>query len=567
MKPENNRTTFIAWRFYFIIIFILLITAGLMYRAVDLAVIKRHFLQVEGDARSIRTVTVPAFRGMISDRNGFPLAISTSVYSVWVNPEEFIASPAFFNSLSGLLDIPVKKVATLIQQAANKKREFVYLKRAISPELAEQIKRLKVPGLYLQQEYKRFYPEGEVAAHVVGFTNVDDHGVEGMELGYDSWLAGVSGKKVVLKDRLGRIVSNKQIMQEEKSGKDLTLSIDKRIQYLAYRELMTGIKNNIASSGSVVVIDTTTGEVLAMVNQPSFNPNNRGHAKKEDFRNRAVTDIFEPGSTIKAFSIASALDSGQFKPDTVIDTFPGWIRVGHNVVQDEHNLGKITLAEVLQHSSNVGATKIILALPPNQLWSVLHRVGFGELTGIEFPGERSGVLIHREKWAPFTLATLTFGYGVSVTTLQLAEAYSIFANQGIKIPVTLLKRDTVPSGKRVMEAAIANQMLILLQSVVDAKGATGNEAKVPGYHIAGKTGTARMATVGGYKKQYIASFVGIAPVTRPRILVAVVIDNPRGKHYFGGEVSGPVFEKIMEGTLRILNIPPDNIESLQQKKS
>ncbi len=566
MPALKFQAAFIPWRFYLLITCILLIVVGLVARVIDLTVIEKHFLQNQGNARALRVVHTPAFRGMITDRNGSPLAISTTVYSIWINPKEFIIKPQELKKLSQLLGIKKFAIQSLAERYKHKKREFIYLKRDISPEIAKKIKALAIAGVYQQREYKRFYPEGEIAAHVVGFTNVDDQGQEGMELLHNQLLAGLPGKKVVIKDRLGRVISNVQTLQEQKRGSNLTLSIHKGLQFLAYRELLDGVKKHLASSGSVVVLDVKTGEVLAMVNQPSFNPNNRENCKTENLRNRAVTDVFEPGSTIKAFSVASALDSGLFKPQTIIDTYPGWIRVGRNLVRDEHRKGPMTVSQILQVSSNVGVTKMILALPPNQLWSLLNRVGFGEETGVGFPGERSGILIKRKNWAPFALATLAFGYGVSVTPLQLAHAYSILANKGEKIPLSLLKIDAPPEGKQVIKASIAKQMLELLETVVDSKDGTGKSARIPGYRIAGKTGTAKMVGRHGYlEHHHISSFVGMAPASNPRLVVAVIILNPQGKLYYGGDVSAPVFKNIMEGALRMLNIPPDDMASLENK--
>ena len=536
----------------------MLVITGLVARVVDLTVINRVFLQHQGDERTLRTLNSPAFRGMITDRNGYPLAVSTSVYSIWMNPQEFLATPENVDALANILSIHSTTILTQLTPLKNKKREFIYIKRGVQPELAATVKKLQLPGIYLQEEYKRYYPEGEVSSHIIGFTNIDDKGQEGLELAYNDWLTGTPGKKRVIKDRLGRAISDVKMIQQQDPGKDLTLSMDRRIQYLAYRELMEGIKENVAVSGSVVVLDVKTGEILAMVNQPSYNPNNRSELHNDVFRNRAVTDSFEPGSTIKAFSIASALDSGQYTPDTMVDTYPGWMRVDRHVVRDEHNNNQINLARILQVSSNVGTTKVLLTLPPNELWSLLHRVGFGETTNVGFPGEQSGSLVKRNKWSPFMLATLGFGYGISATPIQLAQAYSIFANDGIKLPVSLLKVDKPPVGERVLSAKVAQQMLYLLETVTSVKGATGQMARVPGYRVAGKTGTAIMAGPHGYlKHHYTSTFVGIAPVSNPRLVVAVVVHDPLGKHYYASFVAAPIFQKIMEGTLRILNVPPD----------
>jgi cell division protein FtsI (penicillin-binding protein 3) len=559
---QRSQVSFIAWRFYLLIIFIMLIVLGLVARLVDLTVVQRHFLLGQGNARAVREITIPAFRGMITDRYGYPLAISTSVYSVWANPLEYSSSPQQLKQLGQLLGLKPAKIAAVIDRSDEKDREFVYLKRELSPEIAKQIKALKIPGIYLQEDYKRFYPEGEVAAHIIGFTNVDDQGQEGLELAYNEWLKGVPGKKLVIKDRLGRNIAEMKTLQQQKAGQDIALSINRRIQYLAYRELMAGVIENKAESGSIIVLDVKTGEIIAMVNQPSFNPNRHAGVPVDNFRNRAVTDTFEPGSTMKAFSIASVLDTGLYHPNSLIQTSPGWMVVGRHMVRDEHDNGLISLAQVLQYSSNVGTTKMILNTPPNHLRELLHNVGFGESTGIGFPGERSGELIQRTKWDPFTLATLSFGYGLSITELQLVQAYSVIANHGMKVPLSLLRVDTPPAGKRVMKAKLADEMLHLLETVVTEKRATGELASIPGYRVAGKTGTARMVGQNGYEsRHHVSSFVGIAPVSNPRYLVAVVIRDPQGKHYFGSFVSAPIFKKIMEETLHALNVPPDNIES------
>jgi cell division protein FtsI (penicillin-binding protein 3) len=561
---QKLHASFIPWRFALLLGVVFLVVLGLISRIVDLTVLKRGFLRHEGDMRVLRTVSTPSFRGMITDRNGYPLAVSTAVYSVWVNPQEFLPENA--KTLGKALGIDPAQLRASLQQDKTRRREFVYLKRGVAPEIATDIKNLTIAGVYLQDEYKRYYPEGEVAAHIVGFTNIDDKGQEGLELAYNQWLAGEPGKKMVVKDRLGRVISDVHLLQQQKPGNDLILSMDRRIQYVAYRELMAGIQKNVAHSGSVIVLDTKTGEVLAMANLPSFNPNNRPEHRSDVYRNQAVTDTFEPGSTIKAFSIASAIDSGQYNANSVINTYPGWMRVDGHLVRDEHNNNQITLAQVLQVSSNVGTTKVILSLPSTELYSLLHRVGFGETTGSDFPGEQSGSLLNRSRWTPFTLATLSFGYGISTTLMQLAQAYSIFANDGVKIPISLLKVDKQPTGERVMKADVAKQMLALLESVTTAKRATGELARVPGYRVAGKTGTAIMVGPHGYEKHhYTATFVGIAPVSNPRLIVAVVLHDPQGKQYYASFVSAPIFQKIMEDSLRILNVAPDDLTTLQKQ--
>lgn len=555
---NKHQPEFLVWRYYFIIAIIAVAVAGLIWRVIDLTIFNQHFLRHQGDERFLREVSTPAFRGMILDRNGFPLAISTRVYSVWFNPRGFSASKAQLSALAKCIDMKSAELMGLVNHNLKSKREFVYIKRSLSPEIALKIKAMTIPGIYTQEEYRRYYPEGEVTAHIVGFTNVDDHGQEGMELGYNGWLQGEPGKKWVIKDRLGRIISDVQKVQDQRPGHDLVLSIDRRIQYLAYRELLAGVLQNQVVSASAVVLDANTGEVLAMVNQPSFNPNNRPGGRMSDhYRNRAITDTFEPGSTIKPFSVASALDSGRFKPNSVIDTSPGWLRVGHNIVMDHQKLGLLTVTQILQKSSNVGVTKLVLASPPDQLWDELHRVGFGEPTGVYFPGEQTGSLVKHNPWGSFVLATMAFGYGMSATPLQLARSYIPIANEGQLLPISLLKRDTPPEGVSVMNKGRAKELLSMLETVVQ-KGGTAEVAQVPGYRVAGKTGTAKMVGPHGYMQHhYTSTFIGIAPVTHPRLVVAVVMHDPQGKQYYGGEVSGPVFSHIMEGALRILDVAPD----------
>lgn len=558
-NKEEAAGSFIAWRFNFVIAVILFLIVLLVSRVIYLTLIQQAFLRTEGNARTVRVVDIPAFRGMIVDRNGNSLAVSAEVYSVWVNPQEFSPTSSQWRTLGRQLSVNTAKLQASMAREKNKGREFFYLKRGLEPEMGAKIKKQMIPGVYLQREYKRYYPEAEVTAQLLGFTNIDDRGQEGLELLYNEWLQGVPGKKVVIRDRLGHVISDVKVIQDQKPGKHLILSIDRRIQYLSYRELMYGVQRNAAQSGTAIVLNARTGEVLAMVNYPSFNPNFRHASSPSVYRNNAVTDVFEPGSTIKAFSAACALDSGKYKPNTLIDTFPGWLRVGHNVVHDDKNLGMITLTQVIQLSSDVGTTKMILSLPPQQLWNLLHRVGFGEPTGVEFPGEQTGVLVNHPLWSPFVLATLSFGYGMSVTPLQLARAYAVFANDGVKLPVTVLRRDKPVVGEQVIEPRITQQMLTLLESVV-AKGGTGAPARIAAYRVAGKTGTARRIGAHGYEKhRYESTFVGIAPVTRPLLVVAVIIHDPLGKYYYGGQVSGPVFARIMEGALRILNIEPDRI--------
>lgn len=546
-------------RFYCIVIILLVGLVTIVIRMVDLTIFDQAFLQKQGNARVLRTVTIPAFRGMILDRNNKPLAISVPVDSIWMNPKEFKPIIKQLNQLSTQLKISNKVMQQLAKN--NRTREFVYLRRGLAPSRAEHILGLKITGIYKRREYRRFYPEGEVTAQVLGFTNIDDQGQEGLELAYNKWLHGISGKRRVLKDRLGHIVADIDIIRPPQPGHNLVLSMDRQIQYLAYRALKRAVNQNKAKSGSVVVLDVKTGEILAMVNQPSYNPNNRPDIAAGRFRNRAVTDVFEPGSVIKAFSVVSALDSGKYTPTSEINTAPGWLMVDGNTVRDEHNNGELTLTQILQRSSNVGVTKVTLSLPPQQLWGLLHRVGFGERTGSGFPGEAIGSLVDHRVWRPFVLATLAFGYGISVTPLQLAHAYEVIADNGMKVPVTFLKREAPPVGIQVIAPKVAHEMIDMLETVVE-RGGTGTRARVRGYHVAGKTGTARIAGVNGYEKNHhIASFVGIAPATHPTLVVAVMIRDPQHGQYYGGLVAAPVFSKVMAGALRILDVPPDNIKA------
>jgi cell division protein FtsI (penicillin-binding protein 3) len=557
----KKQTSFIAIRFWLILSGLLILIGIITVRMVYLTIFDRSFLQHQGNMRTLRTINIPAYRGMITDRNGVPLAISTPVNSVWVNPKDFSASPKNTQQLSHLLNIPLSHIKHIIRQ--NKHREFVYLKRGVNPQVAQAVAELALSGVYLEREYKRYYPQSEVASQVVGFTNIDDQGQEGLELAYNSWLTGTSGKEQVLKDLYGHVVAVLNDTQSAKPGHDLILSLDNRIQYVAYRYLKNAVIKYHAKSGSVVVLNPKTGEILAMANMPSFNPNQRPSHDYGQFRNRAVTDMFEPGSTMKAFSIASALDSGKYTDKTIIDTNPGRLKIGKNLIHDDEwvNHGKITVDQVLQKSSNIGVAKMTMSLPPEHFLDLLRRVGFGERTSSNFPGESPGALAYHDTWQPFVLATLAFGYGISVTPLQLAQAYGIIANNGLQCPITFLKRDTPPQCTRAMDAKVANSMLKMLELVVQTAG-TGFRAKINGYYVAGKTGTANIAKAHGYSKHHhIASFVGIAPASNPQLVVAVVVRDPRNTQdkYYGGTIAAPAFAKIMGRSLRILNIAPDAI--------
>lgn len=566
-SPSNKRATtsgqqgFLhSYRYYLVLAVLLVATLALIGRLVYLTVINRAFLQGQGNARTLRTVTIPSYRGIILDRNGESLAISTPVDSVWANPQEFDASNPEEMKLAALLGISRATLKARLSKAMN--HEFVYLKRDLDPEHGAMIKSMGIPGVYLQREYRRYYPEGDSTAHVLGFTNIDDQGQEGMELAYNQWLQGAPGLKRVLQDRLGHVVAEAEILKAPRAGQNLMLSIDKRIQYFAYQELAAGVAKYKANSGSVVVLDVATGEILAMVNWPSYNPNNRSGVDRDRYRNRAVTDLFEPGSTIKAFSMSSALLSGKYHVDSKINTSPGWIIVnGKKIDDDRKNLGIIDLTTILKRSSNVGMSKITLSLPPQNLWNILHAVGFGQTTESDFPGERSGILSNYTLRDPFVLATVSFGYAMSVTALQLAQAYAILAAGGIKRPVTFLHREAPPAGKQIIDPKVAHEILVMLESVL-TEGGTAPLARVPGYRVTGKTGTAHMVGPHGYEKRHYNSiFVGIAPASQPRFVVAVVLHDPVGGQYYGGYTSGPIFSRIMGETLRVMNIPPDDIDS------
>ena len=533
------------------------VAAVMLWRAVDLHVLNKDFLQSQGNARYMRTMPVAAHRGVITDRHGEPLAVSTPVDSVWINPAEFITARTSWSKLTQLLSLKIDKVERLVLQRA--KREFVYLKRHIRPELGEQVAALNIAGVYLQREYRRYYPAGEVAAHVLGFTNIDDDGQEGLELAYNDWLRGESGRKMVIKDRLGRTIKHVESIQAAQPGKDLTLSIDRRLQYLTYRELKRAVLQYKAKSGSAVILDTKTGEVLAMVNQPSYNPNNRSKLKSSHLRNRAVTDVFEPGSTIKPFTVAAALESGKFTPDSMVNTSPGYYRIGKYVVQDVKNYGRINLSTILSKSSNIGASKLALAISAKNLNDVHSRIGFGFTTGSGFPGEVGGIINMPIEKQLVERATLSYGYGLSVTPLQLVRSYAAIANDGVMPAVSFIRVAQAENETRVLSSKHAKQIRKMLEGVVSKKG-TGSRAAVSGYRISGKTGTVKKANAGGYSDDsYVAVFAGMAPASNPRLAMVVIINEPRGDVYYGGKVAAPVFSKVMSGALRLMDIAPDNV--------
>ena len=542
------------------LLFGLLVVAALALvgRAVDLQLVTHGFLAKQGDARYSRVVSIVAHRGNIADRNGEPLAISTPVDSVWVNPQELSGNIEQLPHLAAALDVDRSELTRQI--SSNMEREFVYVARGMNPDDAQRVKALNLPGVYLSPGYRRYYPGGEVTAHMLGFTSIDDVGQEGTELTYDNWLAGEDGSKRVIQDSRGRNVEDVESIRPVRPGRDLALSLDLRIQYMAYRELKSAIIENRARAGSMVVIDIDSGEVLAMVNQPAFNPNDRNQMQPGAYRNRAVTDLFEPGSSIKPFVVAAGLASGRFNTDSVIDTNPGFIQVGERTFEDEHNLGAVGLATVLAKSSNVGMAKLALQLEPQQIWSTLHNFGFGQVTASGFPGESAGVFTNYSHWRAISIATLSHGYGISVTPLQLAQAYAAIGAYGIRRPVSLLRVDQPPAGQRILDAHTCRSLLSLLEAVTTQEGATGVRARIAGYRVAGKTGTAWKSQGGSYSKDHYTSvFAGVAPASNPRLAAVVVVDEPSAGKYLGGDVSAPVFSAVVGGALRLLAVAPDEL--------
>jgi cell division protein FtsI (penicillin-binding protein 3) len=546
---------------------LLLAMAGLAGRAAYLQGIHNDFLQEKGESRYSRVLEINANRGMLTDRNGEPLAISTPVESVWCSPQDMNATPEQMKRLANLIDLDVSEIrkrVNLTQDGGNQpgtsggpRRDFVYLKRHLSPDIASKVVELNIPGVFLKREYRRYYPAGELTAHVLGFTDVDDRGQEGVELAWQDELAGKPGSRRVIRDRKGRIVEDVESIRAPKAGQNIALSIDSKIQYLAYRELKQAVEANKAKAGGIIVLDAKTGEILALVNLPVYNPNNRKNMKGGRARNRALTDEFEPGSTLKPFTIAAALESGGVKPDTVLETAPGTFSIGKATIRDAHKEGALTVAQVIQKSSNVGSAKIALSLPPQTLWEMLNDVGFGSLTGSGFPGEVSGKLRPYRTWRPIEQATMSYGHGIAVSLLQLARAYTLFSAEGELKPVSLLRLDNMPEGKRVISRNTALAVSEMLELVAQP-GGTATQARINGYRVAGKTGTAHKLEGKGYaKNRYLSTFVGYAPASDPRFVIAVMLDEPSAGQYFGGAVAAPVFSRVMAGALRMLNVPHD----------
>lgn len=564
MKRQSKAVKNVGvWRLNLVRLMFIALVLALGWRLADIQILNTDFLRDQGDARHVRKVPVAAHRGMILDRHGEPLAISTPVHSVWLNPQEVNVDHVDLKQLAQILNLRLGVIQKKIK--TNKKREFIYLKRRVKPELAAKVKDLKIAGVALQREYKRYYPTGEVASHVVGFTNVDDEGQEGLELAHDSVLTGVPGLKRMIRDSRGNYVGGGEQLKATKAGQNISLSIDLRLQYLTYQALKSTVNKFQARSGTAVVLDVKTGEVLAMVNQPSFNPNNRRGLKTSDFRNRAVTDVFEPGSTVKPFTVAGGLKSGKVTLRSEIDTRPGLFKVSGHTIKDFRDYGKIDLATLIQKSSNVGASKIALSMEAEDLWQSFSAFGMAEATGAYFPGEAMGRMPDPQSWRKLDRATLAYGYGVATTALQLARAYTVLANGGILRPVSFLKTDQIPMGRRVYSSDIMKQVLTMMESVVKV-GGTAKKAAVANYTVAGKTGTVKQATSGGYADHhYLSSFAGIIPAKNPRLAMVVMVDDPQGEHYYGGLIAAPVFAEVMTGAMRLLNIPPDDLPMNQMQ--
>jgi len=549
------------WRYYLVMLSLVSLPLILLAKVAQLQIIPNEargvdFLQTQGDNRSIRRVVVPAYRGLITDRNGEPLAISTPVTAISVNPQQIREQD--IDRLSVAMNTPAAQLRARLKRYRNK--SFMYLARQLPTEQAERILDLGITGISGRREYKRFYPAGEVTAQLVGFTDINDSGQEGMELAYDTWLTGEPGAKKVVKDRAGRTINDISLIKSARSGENLRLSIDLRVQYAAYRALKAAVKKHNAKSGSVVVLDVTTGEVLAMANQPSFNPNDRSHVTIGATRNRAMTDIMEPGSTVKPFTILAALESGKFSSDSIISTSPGYLKVDYKTFVDPSNYGELKLEDVLSKSSQVGTTKVALALDPDSTRELFQRVGFGEVVGSGFPGETLGSLPAYRKWDPVTQATFAFGYGLSVSSLQLARAYAVLANDGVRREISLVALDSEPESIRVIASGISQQVRHMLRAASGAKG-TGKRAMIDGYSVGGKTGTLhKVKPGGGYdQSRYMSAFAGLSPIENPRLVTVVVIDEPRDGDYFGGLVAAPVFSEVTGNALRLLQVTPDQM--------
>ncbi|XKE47480.1 penicillin-binding protein 2 [Halomonas organivorans] len=538
---------------------VLLGLALLAGRIVDLHVFDRSFLQGQGDARTLRVHEIPAHRGMITDRHGEPLAISTPVVTLWANPQDLPDDGIQRLQLARALGQDLDALEARLARYAD--REFMYLRRRMTPEAAQRVLDLRIPGVHKREEYKRYYPAGEVVAQLIGVTNIDDQGQEGLELAYQPYLAGVPGRRRVLKDRRGRLVRDLAVLREAEPGGDLTLSIDQRLQYMAYRELKAAVDAHAADGGVLVMLDARTGEVLAMANQPSYNPNDRAGLDPRGLRNRAIVDVFEPGSVMKPLAMSALLETGRFPPGTVVDTSPGWMVIDRYTIKDIRNYGELTLAGILEKSSNIGMSRLTLQLDDPVVPERYRALGFDQAPGTGFPGEAGGSVPAPMRWSSSQWAALSYGYGLSVSALQLASAYTAIANHGERLPPSLLRLSRAPQGESVIDPEVADRVLAMMDQVVEP-GTGARRALVPGYSVAGKTGTVRKTGGEGYQEDaYRSLFVGIAPASDPRLIAVVMIDHPRAGEYYGGAVAAPVFSRVAGSALRILDVPPDRLES------
>jgi len=550
-----------TWRYQVIGVIFIAIFGGLIVRAAYLQIVDTDYLQSQGDARYLRVQTEAPTRGMIVDRNDQPLAISTPVNSVWMHPATILKQEKEY-SYSKLAELLGTSKESILAKARKKQsKQFVYLKRHMPPHLAKQILALDIPGVNSVREYKRYYPAGPVVGHVLGFTNIDNEGQEGLELAYNDQLKGLKGRTQVMRDKFGHVVEYVEQLSRVQHGEDIKLSIDSRIQYLAYRHLQAALKKHKATSASLVALDVKTGEILAMVSAPDFNPNDRYDLKSSQFRNRSITDSFEPGSTVKPFAVAMALEEGKIKSDSLVDTGEGAFYIGRNKISDTSAYGEITVSEVIQKSSNIGSAKIAMMMEPRELYSIYRDLGFGETNKLKIPGEHRGILTKRKKWRPIEHATLSYGYGLTVNTLQLARAYLTLANNGELLPVSLHPVDDVPEGKRIFSKETAQQVSLMLESAVHEDGGTAPLAKVDQYRVGGKTGTAHRVVNGKYQDDsYLSTFAGFAPISDPEIVIVVSVNDPKGVDYYGGLVAAPVFSSVMSGALRFRNVAPDAVD-------
>lgn len=561
MSGAQSSETVVAperWRFALVAFVLLLAVAALSYRAVHLHVFEQGFLANQGDIRSIRVESMDAHRGLITDRHGEPLAISAPVETVYADPTRVELSDSQYLALAKALRVELSWLKRKIE--GNKSKRFVYLKRKMAPHEVRAVTALNFEGVYKRREYKRYYPSGEVASHVIGFTDIDERGQEGIELAYNEWLTGHPGRKRVMKDRKGRVIKELGTIEVAEPGSDIALSIDMRLQYLAYRELKAAVETHRAESGSIVVLDVNSGEVLAMVNQPSYNPNNRKNLNVSALRNRAITDVFEPGSTMKLATMAAALESKRYSLDSKLDTSPGFVRLGRQSIRDSRNYGVLDLKTIVAKSSNVGTSKVALDLSGDVVWDMFYRLGFGQAVGIGFPGESIGKLPDPGRWKPVQVATLSYGYGMSATSLQVAQAFMVFGNGGFKYPLTLIERESPAQPEHVLSPKVSSDLRTTMAAVVE-KGGTGTRAQVAMYSVGGKSGTVHKVGAQGYEdSEYKAIFAGVAPLNEPRIALVVVIDAPAGEEYYGGEVAAPVFSRVVAESMRLLGVTPDKLE-------